>query len=58
MGMIEGKLDGLVTTCARIETKLDESASKSDVWRLFTGTAIVVVISIVAHILICTLTLG
>ena len=57
MGVIEVKIDGLVTTCARIETKLDESAGKSDVWRLFAGTAIVLVISIVAHVLIGTLTL-
>ena len=58
MGVVERKVDELVTTCTRIETKLDEIASKSYVWRLFGGTAVVLLLSIVAHILIRTLTPG
>ena len=56
MGVVEGKVDELVTTCTRIETKLDEIASKSYVLRIFGGTAVVLILSIVGHVLIRTLT--
>lgn len=56
MGVVEGKVDELVKTCTRIETKLDEIASKSYVLRVFGMTVAVLILSIVAHLLIRTLT--
>ena len=56
MGVVEGKVDELVTTCTRIETKLDEIASKSYVLWMFGGTAAVLILTIVGHVLIRTLT--
>ena len=58
MGTLEGEVRELVVTCTRIETKLDEIASKSYVWRIFSGTAVLCIVTIVGHLLIRTLTSG
>ncbi len=58
MGVLEGKVDELVTRCARIEARLDEIASKSYVLWTFGGTAALLVLTLVGHLLIRTLTPG
>ena len=55
MGVLEGKVDALVITCTRIDTKLNDIASKSYVLRLFGGTAVVLLLSLVGHVLIRSL---
>ena len=52
MGTLEGEVRELVTMCTRIETKLDEIASKSYVWRIFGGTAVFCMVTIAVHLLI------
>ena len=52
MGVIEGKVDDLTNTCTRIETKLNELASKSYVLWIFGGTAAVIILSILGHMLL------
>ena len=56
MGTLEGEVRELVTTCTRIETKLDEIASKSYVWRIFGRTAVFCMATILVHLLIQFLT--
>lgn len=58
MGTLEGKVDDLVVTCAEIKTKLDEIASKSYVLWIFGGTAAVLILSLVGHLMIRTLGSG
>lgn len=58
MGTLEGEVRELVTKCTRIETKLDEIASKSYVLWIFVGTVAASIVTIVGHLLIRTLTSG
>ena len=55
MGVLEGKVDTLIITCTTIETKLNDIASKSYVLRLFGGTAVVLLLSLVGHMFIRSL---
>ena len=52
---VEGKVDLLINTCTKIETRMDELASKSYILRVFGATAAVLVLSLVGHLLILTL---
>ena len=49
MGILETKVDNLSTTCTRIETKLNDIASKSYVLWIFGVTVAVLVLSLVGH---------
>ena len=58
MGTLEGKVDDLGNTCTKIETKLDEIASKSYVLWIFGVTTAVLVLSLVGHLVIRTVGSG
>jgi len=58
MGIVESKVDNLVNTCTRIETKLDTVASKSYVLWIFGGTSAVLVLTLVGHAVVRTLVAG
>ena len=55
MTRLEEKVDTLAGTCTRIDTKMDDIASKSYVLRAFGYTAALLVVTVVGHLLIRTL---
>ena len=56
MGVVESKVDDLIVTCARIDEKLNNLASKSYVLWIFGGTALTLIVTIVGHLLIRSMT--
>ena len=52
MGVLEGKVDALALTCARIEEKLSDIPSKSYVLSVFGVTLGMLIVSLVGHVLI------
>ena len=56
MGVLEDKVDRLIVTCTEINGKLSDLASKSYVLQIFVVTAAVLVLTLVGHLLIRSMT--
>ena len=56
MAALEGKVDDLVNTCTRIETKLENMAGKTYVLWILGMTAATLVLSMLAHLVIRSFT--
>ncbi len=55
MGVLEGKVDTLIVTCTSIDTKMGDIANKSYVLYIFGVTAVVLILSLVGHVLVRSL---
>ena len=49
---VERKVDDLRILCTAINTKLESAVYRSDLWKLFGGTAAVLVLTLVGHIVL------